>query len=140
MSECKRLSKRFKGSDESNSYPIISDEIKLSRRPYCSDWGPDREKNFPEYHFCSHCKSFDEAVKLKPSLEKNRNSKMFKCELNHTNWDVPYMKKKYHYVMMRDIDIDSEKKTIASTIVSTKTSTPSSKKGIASYLDELFQK
>ena len=28
MSECKRSSKRFKGSDESNSYPIISDELK----------------------------------------------------------------------------------------------------------------
>ena len=29
MSECKRSSKPFKGSDESTSYPIISDETKL---------------------------------------------------------------------------------------------------------------
>ena len=117
----------------------VPDEIRKRRAPECTDYGTNREEEWPEYFFCSNCKAYENELSWRPLLNRESNKK-FACKGGHKNYDHPTVMKKSwcrSMVDIPDVNTDNPKRDPSSG----KVGKPRKKRklGIASYLDKLFE-
>ena len=57
------------------------------RKPYCTDFGPDRDIIWKDYLFCDNCKTFEkDSGKF---TRKITRSSAYECVANHRSFDHP---------------------------------------------------
>ena len=71
----------------------------------CSDYGADRATKYSNYHFCRPCELYDEMRLFNKNRTIKRNSKTYKCIIDHTNAKRPtLLKNAFVHYSLRDIN------------------------------------
>ena len=122
----------------------VPDSVREQRTPECTDFGCNREEEWPEYFFCSNCTVYKNDLCTRPLLSRSSNKSKFTCKGGHESFDHPTTKKK---TWCRSISAVEEINTEENSKIGNTTPAEdgrrqrkkAKKKGIASYLDQIFK-